>query len=917
MYCLNFSVLTVSAWLVLTAPTLAPSGGTFLVTAASSSSFPGNCPADCSCRWFDGKRGAQCHSRHLVALPAGLSEDLQTLDVSRSSLERLDKDAFLLIGLQHLHRFLARDAGIQHVHRHAFRGVLGLNMVDLSDNGISKLDTELFADNQKLQHITLSGNPLQSLGRYQFPPLQLLQSLKLARCRLTSISAKAFANLASLQRLDLSANRLATLESDVLQSLGQLNSLQLGDNPWRCDCHLRLFRDWLIDRNLYMSDAQCSEPERLASKRWNQAASEQFACRPQIHVPQPTVVARRGANVTLRCQISANPAPTANWVQGGRVLANGTQLGSHSGMSGSDGSSQRYTILSDGTVNHWINLTIARASDRDLGHYLCIGFNAGGVVERNVSLVFDASAIGSAGEDGSDGGGIPGIQRRLSSSLLAGLLAAAACLLFLLLMITCVCCCCWGGRKQRAASEQAPAGSISNAGFTTMLSNSACGGGETGASGGVMVIGGGRRGDDKLVGAPLLSSTPCGVSGGYQKLPQYDVSDLAEMRVYRTGSGSSSGNASGLFPAAGDSATLRRLSLPNGPMNMSSMGSGDFPDLLHVPHSPPSPPSSSLPPPSSLPLAPCSATSGGAARLAQLELQRRHLLNYTPPRALLLNGNGNGPARPGYVTLPRRPRTPSWGANTTTASPSGVGGASVSLVADPVYDSLGPRTTVDGSSRLNLNQSSSSDSQSKHNLSSNGKENGCGGLPQRGTMGCGDQISQPYYMHVEPTPPPPPEFSTLPRNIRLSTLSPLAAPALSENQRPTDNGVGVGSSLAMRPRSLSTDIIEPLQEAPDEVDEPPQADLTHSSTCSVGDSGPSAVRSRDRNKVRFSDDGVNGATNGQHLATVGASNGQSTKLKPVPPPKPVPKKPIPPPVLPKPQLNGSTTAPLREDGTEV
>lgn len=70
------------------------------------------------------------------------------------------------------------------------------------------------------------------------------------------------------------------------------------------------------------------------------------------------------------------------------------------------------------------------------------------------------------------------------------------------------------------------------------------------------------------------------------------------------------------------------------------------------------------------------------------------------------------PAQPpaGYVTIPRRPRVPSW------ASSTGVGGTSASTptaghmddplgmgrLCEPVYDNLGPRTTADGSSVLSL-----------------------------------------------------------------------------------------------------------------------------------------------------------------------------------------------------------------------
>jgi hypothetical protein len=55
--------------------------------------------------------------------------------------------------------------------------------------------------------------------------------------------------------------------------------------------------------------------------------------------------------------------------------------------------------------------------------------------------------------------------------------------------------------------------------------------------------------------------------------------------------------------------------------------------------------------------------------------------------------------RQGYVTIPRRPRAPSWAAPPRIGDPL--------LKMDPIYDNLGRRTTVDGSSNsLNSNANS-------------------------------------------------------------------------------------------------------------------------------------------------------------------------------------------------------------------
>ena len=39
-----------------------------------------------------------------------------------------------------------------------------------------------------------------------------------------------------------------------------------------------------------------------------------FACKPEIHVPQSVVFSQPGANVTLSCWIVGSPVPEAKWV---------------------------------------------------------------------------------------------------------------------------------------------------------------------------------------------------------------------------------------------------------------------------------------------------------------------------------------------------------------------------------------------------------------------------------------------------------------------------------------------------------------------------------------------------------------------------------------------------------------------------
>ena len=89
---------------------------------------------------------------------------------------------------------------------------------------------------------------------------------------------------------------------------------QLHSNPWNCDCHLKNFRDWVVFRGLYTYPTSCAEPERLADKLWQDVDPKDFACKPDIQVPQSVVFSQPGANVTLSCFIIGNPMPDAKWV---------------------------------------------------------------------------------------------------------------------------------------------------------------------------------------------------------------------------------------------------------------------------------------------------------------------------------------------------------------------------------------------------------------------------------------------------------------------------------------------------------------------------------------------------------------------------------------------------------------------------
>lgn len=134
------------------------------------------------------------------------------------------------------------------------------------------------------------------------------------------------------------------------------------------------------------------------------------------------------------------------------------------------------------------------------------------------------------------------------------------------------------------------------------------------------------------------------------------------------------------------------------------------------------------------------------------------------------------PTRQGYVTIPRRPRVPSWSSTASTITPAVLG-----EYVEPVYDNLGLRTTADGSSVLSLNKAGLEQQFSPMR-----------GRPLPATPGSYNGPLPTLYTPIEeheraPSPAPStPYSSTLPRmngNSLHLQLSPNAEPQEPVNRR--------------------------------------------------------------------------------------------------------------------------------------
>ncbi|CAG4987510.1 unnamed protein product [Colias eurytheme] len=348
-----------------------------ITISMSITDFTTECQRPCDCRWQSGNKAAICSNSSLKVVPANLSSDIQILDLSNNNLQQLHQEAFKRVGLSNLKKLFLRECSLEVVHKAAFVTLAIMIELDLSKNKIRYLHPDTFKGTEKLRLINLSHNFIDKLEDGLFRNLRFLQKVEVSNNRIIRIGTKAFVNLPQLKIIRIDGNNLSHMKPETLMALRNLSGLDLHNNPWRCDCNLQTFRDWVISHNLYTPPTSCAEPASIRSKLWNELDSSNFACRPTILEPLPDSTFKSyDENVTLICKVVGNPTPEVVWRFNGKTI----ELRSFGEI--------RY-IVTENTLDliRWVNLTILHARYSDRGNYTCVAENPGGLDEKTLTLV--------------------------------------------------------------------------------------------------------------------------------------------------------------------------------------------------------------------------------------------------------------------------------------------------------------------------------------------------------------------------------------------------------------------------------------------------------------------------------------------------------------------------------------------------
>ena len=122
------------------------------------------------------------------------------------------------------------DEGITSLQSGDFAGLTGLAQLVLEDNELTALPSDLLDGLSALEMLNFKDNDLSALSAGDFDDLGSLSELYLGGNRLSAVPADIFSGLNALQELGLGDNELTSLPAGLFSGLSALTALNLGGN---------------------------------------------------------------------------------------------------------------------------------------------------------------------------------------------------------------------------------------------------------------------------------------------------------------------------------------------------------------------------------------------------------------------------------------------------------------------------------------------------------------------------------------------------------------------------------------------------------------------------------------------------------------------------------------------------------------
>ncbi|VDO33247.1 unnamed protein product [Onchocerca flexuosa] len=210
----------------------------------------------------------------LTSIPLGIESlaNLRKLDLKANNISQvttIDVSRIAKIDIVDLSRNIIRDFPRMHVLQVANAKITKL---DLSNNLLTTLRSDMFMKLQSLRILRLSRNKIETVEKDAFQGLFALRLLDLSRNRFSILHAMTFSSLTSLQNLSLARNLLGTLEDGTFWGLEQLQRLNIAENQLKA-----VTAGWLYGmHSLTALDLSSNDVAWIDSSAWSLCSTLQW-----------------------------------------------------------------------------------------------------------------------------------------------------------------------------------------------------------------------------------------------------------------------------------------------------------------------------------------------------------------------------------------------------------------------------------------------------------------------------------------------------------------------------------------------------------------------------------------------------------------------------------------------------------------
>ncbi|XP_063905507.1 protein artichoke isoform X1 [Zophobas morio] len=154
---------------------------------------------------------------------------------------------------------------IPELKRNQFKGLRDVEILDLSYNGIRKVDSSHLADLTKLSFFNVSHNNITELTRGAFARNTILKVLNMSFNKIKRLDSNTFRGMRFLRRLYLSDNAITDIGRGTFGSLAQVGTIDLARNFLKKIDYQMFFELKFID-TIDVSENNVTEIQKLAFK---------------------------------------------------------------------------------------------------------------------------------------------------------------------------------------------------------------------------------------------------------------------------------------------------------------------------------------------------------------------------------------------------------------------------------------------------------------------------------------------------------------------------------------------------------------------------------------------------------------------------------------------------------------------------